>query len=146
MVLIRQATLQDLTRVCQIDAVVLGNTSRAQELSSTVTAGECFVACENTEIIGFIVMDHSFFKQCFIPLVIVHPQHQNRGIGADLITYVESVCTKDKLFTSTNLSNQPMQRLCQKLGFIQSGMIENLDPGDPEIIFYKPLQRKSDSD
>ncbi len=30
-----------------------------------------------------------------------------------------------------------MRRLCEKLGFVQSGFIENPDEGDPEIIYFK---------
>lgn len=30
-----------------------------------------------------------------------------------------------------------MQRLCEKLGFVRSGYIENLDEDDPEIVYCK---------
>jgi hypothetical protein len=32
-----------------------------------------------------------------------------------------------------------MQRLCDRLGFVKSGYIENLDEGDPELIYVKFL-------
>jgi hypothetical protein len=32
-----------------------------------------------------------------------------------------------------------MQNLCEKLGFVRSGCIENLDEGDPEIIYFKRM-------
>jgi hypothetical protein len=35
------------------------------------------------------------------------------------------------------LSNTIMQELFEKLGYIRSGYIENLDEGDPEIIYFK---------
>jgi hypothetical protein len=35
------------------------------------------------------------------------------------------------LFASTNESNVPMQALLDSLGYVQSGIINNLDPGDP---------------
>jgi len=44
-----------------------------------------------------------------------------------------------KLFTSTNLSNLPMQSLLAQLNFKLSGVIENLDEGDPELVYFKPL-------
>ena len=34
-----------------------------------------------------------------------------------------------------------MQALCEKLGFVKSGWIDNLDEGDPEIIYFKRLKR-----
>jgi hypothetical protein len=32
-----------------------------------------------------------------------------------------------------------MQSLLLKNGYTQSGIIENLDEGDPELIYFKPL-------
>lgn len=42
-----------------------------------------------------------------------------------------------KLFTSTNESNVAMQRLCDRLGYVRSGFIENLDERDPEVVYFK---------
>jgi hypothetical protein len=32
-----------------------------------------------------------------------------------------------------------MQRLCAHLGYLPSGVVENLDDGDPELFFVKRL-------
>jgi hypothetical protein len=53
----------------------------------------------------------------------------------------EAVAVTPKLFTSTNESNIPMQQLCERLGYARSGLIENLDEGDPEIIYFKSNRR-----
>lgn len=42
-----------------------------------------------------------------------------------------------KVFSSTNQSNKRMQQLFHNLGFVKSGVIDNLDEGDPEIIYMK---------
>jgi hypothetical protein len=34
-----------------------------------------------------------------------------------------------------------MQELLSKAGFAKSGVIENLDEGDPEVVFFKRLKR-----
>jgi hypothetical protein len=52
--------------------------------------------------------------------------------------FIPTIAT-EKLFTSTNLSNLPMQGIMSKLGYRPSGVIENLDPGDPELIYFKRL-------
>lgn len=52
-----------------------------------------------------------------------------------LITYFQQKIATEKLFTSTNQSNVPMQNLLIQLGFVESGYIENLDEGDAELIF-----------
>ena len=33
-----------------------------------------------------------------------------------------------------------MQALFAKVGFEQTGMIDNLDPNDPEIVYYKAVK------
>jgi len=54
-----------------------------------------------------------------------------------------SRCETRKLFTSTNESNQPMQQLLSVLGYVPSGVIHNLDPGDPELVFYLDLGERA---
>jgi len=34
-----------------------------------------------------------------------------------------------------------MQRLCEHLGYVRSGWIDNLDEGDPEIIYFKRVTK-----
>ena len=41
------------------------------------------------------------------------------------------------MFTSTHASNLPMQALLAKSGFEPSGIIHNLDPGDPELVYVR---------
>jgi hypothetical protein len=53
---------------------------------------------------------------------------------------VESRCKESKLFTSTNLSNQPMQSLLANMGYRLCGVVEELDDGDPELVFVKRLR------
>ncbi|MCX8026153.1 MAG: GNAT family N-acetyltransferase, partial [Thermanaerothrix sp.] len=71
----------------------------------------------------------------------IHPAHRRRGAGTRLMQYLECVCRTPKLFTSTNLSNRPMQALLAKLGYILSGVIHHLDENDPELVYVKYLRR-----
>ena len=45
--------------------------------------------------------------------------------------------TPDRVFVSTNESNQPMRTLLVGRGYKVSGIIEDLDPGDPELFFVR---------
>lgn len=40
---------------------------------------------------------------------------------------------------STHRSNLPMQRLLEGLGYRLSGMVDDLDPGDPELFYSRGL-------
>jgi len=56
-----------------------------------------------------------------------------------LLRHLISICRTPKLFSSTNRSNLPMQALLLKTGFAESGIVYNLDAGDPEVIYYQEI-------
>ena len=138
-ILVERATEDDYTDVCAVDAAHMGDESRSDHLAKAITARHCVIAREAVQVLGFAVVDQSFFGNSFIELLIVHPDHRRRGFGMALIRYIEKTNPSPKLFTSTNQSNLSMQNLCEKLGFVRSGTIENLDEGDPEMIYFKRL-------
>ena len=70
-------------------------------------------------------------------MLYVHSQYRRQGIGLALVQWLESICKTNKLFTSTNESNHPMHSLLARLRFVPSGIINNLDEGDPEIVYVK---------
>jgi GNAT superfamily N-acetyltransferase len=121
------------------DPLATKSPTRREEIAHALTAHTCYVAQEKGMPVGYAIFDCSFFGYPFIRLLMVHPEHRRQGIGVTLIRAIESLCPTNKLFTSTNQSNVIMQQLCEKLGFVRSGIIENLDDGDPEIIYFKRL-------
>jgi len=140
MIVIEKATGDDFGHVCSLDRMVLGNSGRQDFLDNAIKAGQCLVARMEDAPVGFAVLNQSFYGHGFIALLIVHPEHRRRGVATALIRHIESICPMEKLFTSTNESNEPMQRLCETLGFVRSGYIENLDTGDPETVFFKRVR------
>jgi ribosomal protein S18 acetylase RimI-like enzyme len=141
---ISAATTYDVETVCQVDYSVIGNDSRRGYLAHAVEDGKCFVAQTNDAIAGFVIYDTTFYENAFIWLVIVSPDFRRQGVATALIRHVETICKTDKLFTSTNESNTAMQHLCESLGFIKSGMIDNLDEGDPEVVYFKRVGNRHD--
>ena len=112
---------------------------RRRLIGDALAQGRIAVAGVDDAIRGFVIFDESFFDQFFVRLLIVHPDFRRRGLATALMRAAELDCQTGKLFTSTNQSNIPMQRLCDRLGFVKSGYVENLDEGDPEIIYVKML-------
>jgi ribosomal protein S18 acetylase RimI-like enzyme len=135
---VERATEDDLAAVLAVDAALMG-TARVAALEKAVRERHAYLAREGWDVIGFAVVAPSFFEQYFIELVVVHPDHRRRGAATALIRHIERIVPAEKLFTSTNQSNAPMQALCERLGYVRSGWIENLDEGDPEIIYFKRL-------
>jgi ribosomal protein S18 acetylase RimI-like enzyme len=137
---IRKAALDDVSAISACDREFA---SRGQVGFARMTAErECLYALEEDgTVIGLGVLEYTFFEWGFISLVYVIPFARRTGAGEMLLRYLVSICKTRKLFSSTNRSNEPMQALFTKVGFELSGVIHNLDPNDPEIVYYKALPR-----
>lgn len=94
-----------------------------------------FVARANGDTVGLMRLGPTFFSRPFVELLLVHPDHRRRGVGTALLRHARQLHAGAKLFTSTNLSNQPAQALFARCGFRLCGYVDELDPGDPELIF-----------
>jgi ribosomal protein S18 acetylase RimI-like enzyme len=138
---IEKAKPSQLGRICQIDERQIGSRARKVFIENAVLARNCLVARVDREIVGFAITDQTFYGQTFIWLLIVTPEHRRKGVATGLIRVIESSCPTSKLFTSTNSSNAIMQQLLDKLGFVPSGRIDNLDENDPELVYFKRVRK-----
>jgi ribosomal protein S18 acetylase RimI-like enzyme len=139
MTIIERASSEDFEHICALDETVHQGASRRRFIGEAFAHRRISVARVDGVIRGFVICDESFFDQFFVRLLIVHPDFRRRGLATALMRAAELDCQAGKMFTSTNQSNLPMQRLCDRLGFVQSGYVENLDEGDPELIYVKFL-------
>lgn len=137
-VIIRLATLDDYHAVCAIDSVAETSLERSGQIRSWMGSACCCVVEENGRVVAYGVLTHNFYSQPFIEMVMVGREYRRQGLATAIIRHFQSATSDSKLFSSTNMSNRPMQELFAKLGFRPSGYIDNLDEGDPEIIFYRP--------
>jgi len=129
----------DIDEMVALDTLVSGNSSRRNLITQTVKQHQGYLARQENRIVGFLLMHQHFFELPFIELLLVHPSFRRQGIGTALMQHIETLSTPGKLFTSTNVSNERMQRLCERLGYVRSGIIENLDEDDPELFYFKRL-------
>ena len=133
---IRQATAEDIDEILAFDHLVYQEKDRAAFIRRVVGQGACFVAVQGG-LLGYAVLEYTFFEQGFVSMLYVRDENRRSGVGMALMSHLETICRTRKLFTSTNLSNRPMQALLERLGYHLSGVIHDLDEGDPELVFVK---------
>jgi GNAT superfamily N-acetyltransferase len=102
-------------------------------------SGEALVATLDGKFAGFAIHHRHFFERDFLSLLVVEPWCRQRGVASALVKAVESRCRGVDLFTSTNKSNTMMLTSLQRWGFMPTGRVDNIDPGDPELIFMKRI-------
>ena len=140
MMSIRSARPSDVDALCLLDQVARREDERREFIRLSVAADTCFVAVAGEEVVGYGVLNYTFHHNGCIDMLYVHSEYRRRGAGTALLQHMESLCRTPKLFTSTNLSNLPMQSLLNKCRYELSGVIHNLDVGDPEIVYFKRLR------
>ncbi|MGG5739434.1 MULTISPECIES: GNAT family N-acetyltransferase [Bacillus cereus group] len=133
---VTKASIDDLGSIVHIDMDVIGNDSRRNYIKHAIDAGNCIITKEDNSISGFLTYDTNFFDCTFLSLIIVSPVKRRRGHASSLISYMLRHSPTQKIFSSTNESNESMQKVFKANGFIRSGIIENLDEGNPELIFH----------
>lgn len=137
---IRDARPSDVDSIIALDYLAKMHLDRVDFIAHAVTSRTCLVAESLERVVGYGVLEDSFFSHGFISMVYVANADRRKGVGSALFKALADRCTTGKLFTSTNESNHAMQSLLVKSGFLPSGVIYNLDPGDPEQVYFKPRQ------
>ena len=130
----RKANREDISAIFAFAGESM-KTGCTEFIRRAVDSGDAHLLEEEGKVIAVGVLEYTFFEHGFISLVFVDPEERRTGVGEMLFRYLISFCRTPKVFSSTNRSNFPMQALFGKVGFKRSGIIHNLDPGDPELIY-----------
>ncbi len=137
---IRLATALDYEGLVSVDLVAQRDPVRQALLRHHIEGGRCWVAADQERAVGFLVLEYTFYEHGFVSLLMVRQDSRRRGVGRALLRNAISICATPKLFTSTNESNSPMRSLLLEQGFEASGVIHNLDEGDPELVFFRRVR------
>jgi ribosomal protein S18 acetylase RimI-like enzyme len=129
--------LEDVENIVAVDREVISNDIRRDYIKKAVEEDRCIVVKSENKIVGFLIFNTNFFDCSFISLIIVSPTARRKGYATSLMDYFVNISPTKKVFSSTNQSNKDMQKVFIANGFVQSGVVENLDEGDPEIIYFK---------
>lgn len=125
--------------MASVDSVAAGDGGgRGREIEHWLESGAVRVAQLSDRIVGYCVVEPTFFGHEFVAMVMVAADARGRGVGTALLDDAGRRCRTAKLFTSTNLSNRAMQRLLACAGWQSAGIVYGLDENDPELIFQAP--------
>lgn len=138
-----KAEKTDLENIVLLDKEMIGTDRRKEEIGEAVAQSRCLLVFQESELAGFLIYHTSFFECCFISLIMIKPSFQRRGLASSLLKHMADISPTEKLFSSTNQSNDAMHMVFQTNGFTKSGFIDNLDEGDPEIIYFTEKRRES---
>ena len=139
---IRSASTLDAGAIKSLDTVVPLDSTRAKYIDEWLEHDQVLVAEQKGKVIGYGVFNHAFFRQGQVDMLMIAKAHRGKGIGEHLLLALEQLCDTPKFWVTTNLSNHPMQTLLNRLGYKPCGYIDELDPGDPELIFFKHLREE----
>jgi GNAT superfamily N-acetyltransferase len=137
---IRPATTADLPALLALDHIAVSEAERRAFIAQAVSEQRAWVVAVAGKVCGYGVIRHDFFGRSFLEMVYIAAEWRSQGLGPALIRFLETHSRSADLFTSTNQSNHHMQHVLAKLGYERSGIIHNLDPGDPEIVYIKRLE------
>lgn len=129
----------DLAALVAFDQVARSSEERRSVIRQGLAEPGITIAERDGSPKAYALLHFHFFGQPFMELVYVREEDRRSGLGSLLIEHICNSVEGSKLFTSTNQSNTAMQGLLAKLGFAESGIIYNLDPGDPELVYFKSL-------
>lgn len=137
---IRSGKNEDSPAIKAIDTSIGSDPDREKFIDLSLQQGTVRVAVDDSEIVGYSVVNFSFFQRPTLEMLMVSETRRRNGIGRALLREAQSsIGENGELWTSTNESNTRMQSLLESEGFERTGKIENLDPGDPELVFFKKL-------
>ena len=95
------------------------------------------VVLEDSGIAAGFMWCNEFFGHTFVNVLAVAPDRRRHGYAGVLLAYAEAHALTDRVFTSTNASNAPMHAVLARYGWRRCGEVDELDPGDPEVVYVK---------
>jgi GNAT superfamily N-acetyltransferase len=134
---IRSLGREDLGLLPRIDPRLEADAPLRGRLANLVGDGLSWVAEAEGAPLGFAIVTRHFFNYPFVDLIHVHAARRREGVARALMEHCEAAHASDRIFTSTNESNDPMRTLLARIGWRACGHVDALDEGDPELFFVK---------
>jgi GNAT superfamily N-acetyltransferase len=132
---IRPAWGADLSGLARIDPTL--STDQGRTTARILGLGRSWVAEIDQRPAGYALTSLAFFGRPLVERLFVVEPHRRRGIGLQLLDRCESAHQDDRLFVTVKASNAAGTGLLNRGGFQGSGVIYNLDPADPDLVYVR---------
>ena len=134
--LVRAASADDLPALEPVLPAFLHPPYKRGRFLRALEGGEVVVAEDGGAIAGFMWCNE-FFGHTFVNVLAVAEGARRRGYAGVLLAHAEAHALTDRVFTSTNASNARMHAVLAHYGWRRCGEVDDIDPGDPEIVYVK---------
>lgn len=133
---VRAACADDLPAIDAFVPAFLEPPYKRGRFLQALSDGDVVVRIAEGTVTGFMWLN-VFFGHTFVNVLAVAPRYRRQGHAGTLLTHAERNALTDRVFTSTNRSNAAMHAVLKRYGWKRCGEIDDLDPGDPEIVYVK---------
>ena len=123
---VRLATAADVPALVALDTIARHEPGRRAAIAGWVAAGECHVLCDDGAPMGYAALTRGFFHAPCIETLMVAEAARRTGAGRALVAHCVGLVRRTALDLDQQI-NRPMQALLEGLGFLRSGIVENLD-------------------
>ncbi|MCH4583734.1 GNAT family N-acetyltransferase [Achromobacter xylosoxidans] len=92
---VRPASVEDVDSIIELDPMARQEPGRKAFIANAVAAGQCRVAVpaqDASAVIGYGILNKSFFENDFIPLVVVKASARRRGVATAIMTTIPNSC------------------------------------------------------
>ena len=134
---IRAASSRDFAGLEPIAWPPLLEEPRRRRFMRGLDEGEVVIVYGSDVIYAYAWIYEGFFGHTFLAYLAVQPQYRRNALAGMLLRSAEQRAVTDRVFSSTNASNTPMQAVFDRYGWKRCGEIDDLDLGDPEIVYVK---------
>ena len=134
---IRSASTRDLAALQPIVWPPLLAEPKRRRFLRGLDENEVVVICREDDICAYAWIYAGFFGHTFLAYLAVQPRYRRNALAGMLLEVTERRAVTDRVFSSTNASNAVMQAVFERYGWRRCGQIDELDPGDPELVYVK---------
>ncbi|HEY6235438.1 MAG TPA: GNAT family N-acetyltransferase, partial [Candidatus Elarobacter sp.] len=134
---IRSASARDLALLEPIVWPPLLAEPKRRRFLRGLDEDEVWIVCGKDVVYAYAWIYEGFFGHTFLAYLAVQPQYRRNQLAGMLLRTTEQCAVTDRVFSSTNVSNAAMQAVFDRYGWQRCGQIDELDPGDPELVYVK---------